>query len=140
MSDDALESTQDLPGKELSTFEKYLPLWIGICMIMGILLSQVITGIGESMRGTVHIVYTDETDAVGAWFKIKNYVDWICDDNFPNDINYEEYGFFFDNTVPSGHEIISNDFPAKGNYNITLHVIDDMPRCFRLWELNNTSN
>jgi len=34
-----------LPSRELNTFEKYLPLWIGICMILGIILSQLIPGI-----------------------------------------------------------------------------------------------
>jgi ACR3 family arsenite transporter len=37
----------EFPGKELSTFERYLPLWIGICMILGIILSLVVPGISE---------------------------------------------------------------------------------------------
>ncbi len=39
----------DLPRRELSTFEKYLPLWIGICMILGIVLSLLIPGISEAI-------------------------------------------------------------------------------------------
>jgi ACR3 family arsenite transporter len=41
------ESIQVLetPSRELNTFEKYLPLWIGICMILGIILSQLVPGI-----------------------------------------------------------------------------------------------
>ena len=50
MSNVTSESTQELPGKELNTFEKYLPLWIGICMILGIVLSQVIPEISESIN------------------------------------------------------------------------------------------
>jgi ACR3 family arsenite transporter len=38
------------PKKELSTFERYLPLWIGICMILGIILSSVVPGISESIN------------------------------------------------------------------------------------------
>jgi ACR3 family arsenite transporter len=41
------EAKDDLPGKELSTFEKYLPLWIAACMVIGIVLSIVVPGIGE---------------------------------------------------------------------------------------------
>ena len=50
MSDGASKSTQELPGKDLNTFEKYLPLWISICMLLGIILSQVIPGIGEAIN------------------------------------------------------------------------------------------
>jgi len=39
----------ELPGKELSTFEKYLPLWIAICMVLGIILSLVVPGISETI-------------------------------------------------------------------------------------------
>ncbi|MHA2386060.1 MAG: arsenic resistance protein, partial [Candidatus Thorarchaeota archaeon] len=35
--------------KELGTFEKYLPLWVAICMVAGILLSLTIPGIGEAI-------------------------------------------------------------------------------------------
>ena len=44
------ETTQQPQKRELTTFEKYLPLWIGICMIIGIFLAQVIPGIGESIN------------------------------------------------------------------------------------------
>ncbi|MFW9846963.1 MAG: arsenic resistance protein, partial [Candidatus Thorarchaeota archaeon] len=37
------------PERELGTFEKYLPLWVAICMIAGILLSLTIPGIGEAI-------------------------------------------------------------------------------------------
>ena len=50
MSENPTETTQGLQKKELTTFEKYLPLWIGICMIFGIFLAQVIPGIGESIN------------------------------------------------------------------------------------------
>ena len=43
------DMTSDLPGKELNTFEKYLPLWIAICMILGIILSLVVPGISEAI-------------------------------------------------------------------------------------------
>ncbi|MHA1939587.1 MAG: arsenic resistance protein [Candidatus Thorarchaeota archaeon] len=35
--------------RELGTFEKYLPLWVAICMVAGILLSLSIPGIGEAI-------------------------------------------------------------------------------------------
>ncbi len=35
--------------KKLNTFEKYLPLWIAICMLLGIVLSQVVPGISEAI-------------------------------------------------------------------------------------------
>ncbi len=48
--------TTDIPAKDLeskkkglSTFEKYLPIWIGVCMLLGILLSQLIPGISEAI-------------------------------------------------------------------------------------------
>ncbi len=34
-------------GKKLSIFEKYLPIWVALCMLVGIIVSQVIPGIGE---------------------------------------------------------------------------------------------
>jgi ACR3 family arsenite transporter len=37
------------PEKKLNLFEKYLPLWIAICMLVGIILSQVVPGIGEAI-------------------------------------------------------------------------------------------
>ncbi|MBY8998537.1 MAG: arsenic resistance protein, partial [Candidatus Thorarchaeota archaeon] len=36
-------------GKKLSTFEKYLPLWVAVCMLTGIVLSQIVPGIGEAI-------------------------------------------------------------------------------------------
>jgi len=35
--------------KKLGTFEKYLPLWIAICMLVGILLSLLVPGLGEAI-------------------------------------------------------------------------------------------
>ena len=35
--------------KELGIFEKYLPVWVAICMAVGILLSLFIPGIGEAI-------------------------------------------------------------------------------------------
>ena len=43
------EMRRELPGKELNTFEKYLPLWIAICMVLGIILSLVVPGISETI-------------------------------------------------------------------------------------------
>jgi ACR3 family arsenite transporter len=40
---------QETRGRKLSTFEKFLPLWIGVCMILGIILSQVVPGISEAI-------------------------------------------------------------------------------------------
>ena len=37
-------------GEELNFFDKYLPLWIGICIILGLLLSQFIPNIGEAIE------------------------------------------------------------------------------------------
>ncbi|MHA2379941.1 MAG: ACR3 family arsenite efflux transporter [Candidatus Thorarchaeota archaeon] len=36
-------------GKELRTFERYLPAWVAICMLAGILLSLFVPGIGEAI-------------------------------------------------------------------------------------------
>ncbi len=35
--------------KKLSMFEKYLPLWVAVCMLIGIIFSQVIPGISEAI-------------------------------------------------------------------------------------------
>lgn len=35
--------------KKLSIFEKYLPLWVAVCMIIGIILSQIVPGISEAI-------------------------------------------------------------------------------------------
>ncbi|MBS3794772.1 MAG: ACR3 family arsenite efflux transporter [Candidatus Thorarchaeota archaeon] len=41
----------DVPGteQELTVFEKYLPLWVAICMISGIILSQLLPGISSAI-------------------------------------------------------------------------------------------
>lgn len=36
-------------GEKLRTFEKYLPAWVVICMVVGIILSLVVPGIGEAI-------------------------------------------------------------------------------------------
>ena len=45
---DSIEKLEEAE-KELGTFEKYLPLWVAICMVAGILLSLIIPGIGEAI-------------------------------------------------------------------------------------------
>jgi len=50
MSNVDVNVNEEMQEKKLNTFEKYLPLWIGICMLLGIFLSQVIPGIGESIN------------------------------------------------------------------------------------------
>jgi ACR3 family arsenite transporter len=42
-----VEQTQSEKG--LGIFEKYLPLWVAICMVIGILFSILIPGIGEAI-------------------------------------------------------------------------------------------
>lgn len=39
----------NIDSEHLGIFEKYLPLWVAICMIIGILLSQTIPSIGEAI-------------------------------------------------------------------------------------------
>ncbi|MGQ4912549.1 MAG: ACR3 family arsenite efflux transporter [Candidatus Thorarchaeota archaeon] len=44
--------TEDLKAdskSRLSFFEKYLPLWVAVCMVIGIVLSQVVPGIAEAI-------------------------------------------------------------------------------------------
>lgn len=43
---DTGETQPEIVGKELSLFEKYLPLWVAICMLFGILLALFIPNIG----------------------------------------------------------------------------------------------
>ncbi|MFX1368314.1 MAG: arsenic resistance protein, partial [Promethearchaeota archaeon] len=35
--------------KQLNMFEKYLPIWVAVCMIVGVVLSQVVPGISEAI-------------------------------------------------------------------------------------------
>ncbi|MFW9805782.1 MAG: arsenic resistance protein, partial [Candidatus Thorarchaeota archaeon] len=42
--------SQEIPGKELNTFERFLPVWIAVCMIIGIVLALVVPGIGEAIN------------------------------------------------------------------------------------------
>ena len=48
-SSEQSELRRDLPAKDLSTFEKYLPLWIAVCMVFGVILSLVVPGISEAI-------------------------------------------------------------------------------------------
>jgi ACR3 family arsenite transporter len=35
--------------KQLNLFEKYLPIWVAVCMVIGVVLSQVVPGISEAI-------------------------------------------------------------------------------------------
>ncbi|MHA1883553.1 MAG: hypothetical protein ACXAAI_11205 [Promethearchaeota archaeon] len=95
-----------------------------------------ITGFGESVDGIVQMVYNDRTDAVGAWFRMVDYTLWICDENYPDEYDHDDYGFYFNDDLNSGHEITSHDFPARNNYNISLYT-GRGGRCAWRWNLNN---
>ncbi len=43
------EDEASIDEKKLGIFEKYLPLWVAVCMILGIVLSQVVPGISETI-------------------------------------------------------------------------------------------
>ena len=34
----------------MKTFEKYLAIWVAVCMLIGVLLSQTVPGIGEAIN------------------------------------------------------------------------------------------
>lgn len=42
--------TKEEKGKEISFFEKYLPLWVAICIFIGLILSQVLPGISIALN------------------------------------------------------------------------------------------
>ncbi len=45
---EVVDKHEDSESREgLGTFERYLPLWVGICMVIGVVLSLTIPGIGE---------------------------------------------------------------------------------------------
>ncbi|MCJ7817619.1 ACR3 family arsenite efflux transporter [Candidatus Thorarchaeota archaeon] len=44
-----MSESQTTEDKHLSLFEKYLPLWVAVCMLAGIFLSQVVPFIGEAI-------------------------------------------------------------------------------------------
>ncbi|MHA1136713.1 MAG: arsenic resistance protein [Candidatus Thorarchaeota archaeon] len=44
-----MSESQTTEDKHLSLFEKYLPLWVALCMLAGIILSQVVPFIGEAI-------------------------------------------------------------------------------------------
>ncbi|MHA1863767.1 MAG: arsenic resistance protein, partial [Candidatus Thorarchaeota archaeon] len=50
MSNNGSKLDEQVQEKKLNTFEKFLPLWIGVCMVLGIFLSLVIPGIGEAIN------------------------------------------------------------------------------------------
>ena len=37
-------------GRTISFFEKFLPLWVGLCIVIGIIFSQIIPGIGQAIN------------------------------------------------------------------------------------------
>ncbi|MFX1470804.1 MAG: arsenical-resistance protein, partial [Promethearchaeota archaeon] len=37
-------------GRTISFFEKLLPLWVGLCILIGIILSQIIPGISKAIN------------------------------------------------------------------------------------------
>ena len=37
-------------GRTISFFEKFLPLWVALCILIGILVSQVIPGISDALN------------------------------------------------------------------------------------------
>ena len=43
-------SERELPTRELNTFEKYLPLWIAVCTVTGIVLALIVPGISEAIN------------------------------------------------------------------------------------------
>ena len=53
MTQQAIEPTAGAPAR-LSTTDKYLPIWIGVAMVAGLLLGRLIPGLGEAL-GTVEI-------------------------------------------------------------------------------------
>mgnify|MGYP001821368605 CR=1 FL=1 len=45
------------PAKQIGFFEKYLPLWVGLCMVVGVVLGQLVpsvTGTSEVLSGRGH--------------------------------------------------------------------------------------
>ncbi|MBE0526706.1 MAG: arsenical-resistance protein, partial [Candidatus Thorarchaeota archaeon] len=44
-----MSESQTTEDKHLSLFEKYLPLWVAVCMLAGVFLSQVVPFIGEAI-------------------------------------------------------------------------------------------
>ena len=48
MNEEQTTISQDI-GRKISFFEKFLPIWIIMCMALGILLSIVIPGISEAI-------------------------------------------------------------------------------------------
>ncbi len=44
-----MQEVQKEEKKHLSMFEKYLPLWVAVCMIVGIILSQILPGVSEAI-------------------------------------------------------------------------------------------
>ena len=77
-----------------------------------------VTGYGESQEAIVTIIYNDYTDTVGAWIKLVDYITGVPDD--PSH-SFNELGWTPNYEPQTGYEFISNDFPAKNNYNISIY-------------------
>lgn len=45
------KTVKDAPAKRLSLFERYLSLWVGLCMLVGVLLGKALPGFIDAMRG-----------------------------------------------------------------------------------------
>ncbi len=39
------------PAKRLGTFERYLSVWVGLCMVAGVLLGRAAPGMMDTLRG-----------------------------------------------------------------------------------------
>jgi len=52
----------ETPTKQLNVFEKYLTLWVGLCIIGGIVLGKVAPGVAEYLDGMA--IYVDEAPVV----------------------------------------------------------------------------
>ena len=44
-------STADIPKKRLSPFERYLTLWVGLCMVAGVAIGKALPGFTDLLRG-----------------------------------------------------------------------------------------
>ncbi len=91
-----------------------------------------VTGYGESLNSFVTIIYDDYSSTVGAWFKLVNQTSGHPDD--PAHI-FNSDGWTPNYALDSGYEFISNDFPAKNNYNMSLY--SHVGRTFFRWILYN---
>ena len=44
-------TTPTVPPKRLNVFERYLSLWVGLCMVVGVVLGKAAPGMMEGLRG-----------------------------------------------------------------------------------------